>query len=201
LAKVTTAEDLLVATGAAAYKRLGKGSDGQFLQTASGALAWGSIPNLGITTGMLADSSVTTGKIADGTIASADTGFTASTYTPTLTQSGAVTKTVTHATYFQLGKLIIANIYLAVTGTGTTNNTITVSLPVTAAKSSGIIGSGTVFDNSLLSHRGSLARLVTTSTFDFIEPASGTLNPVGQTPNFGLASPDTVAAAVIYEAA
>lgn len=37
---VTTAEDLLVATGAGSFKRLAKGTDGQVLKMVSGAIAW-----------------------------------------------------------------------------------------------------------------------------------------------------------------
>lgn len=58
-----------------------------------------------------------------------------SSYTPTLTQSGAVTKTVTYAKYAQIGKTVICNVSLAITGAGTGGNDITIGVPVTAAAS------------------------------------------------------------------
>ena len=49
------------------------------------------------------------------------------TWTPTVTQSGSVTCTVTYAKYAQIQKLVVASAYLTVTGTGTANNPVLVS--------------------------------------------------------------------------
>lgn len=54
-------------------------------------------------------------------------------YIPSLTQSGAVTKTVTTAKYSRVGRLITVEFALAITGTGTANNSIQMGLPVTAS--------------------------------------------------------------------
>jgi hypothetical protein len=195
--KVTTIGDLLVADAANSFTRLANGTSGRPLLAGASTPAYGRIAAGGI-----ADDAVTTAKILNANVTLAKMASEAwSSYTPTLVQSGAVTKTVTAAAYVQMGRLVVVNLYLAVTGTGTTNNTIAIGLPVTAARSSGLIGSATVFDNSALSHRGSVARLVSTTTFDILEPASGVLNPVGQTPNFALGSSDTIAAMLMYEAA
>lgn len=59
-----------------------------------------------------------------------------STYTPTLVQSGTVTKTVTYASYVQIGKTVIGNVRLGVTGSGTSSNEIRIGLPVSAASAS-----------------------------------------------------------------
>lgn len=53
-------------------------------------------------------------------------------YTPTLTQGGAVTKTVTSARYMRTGRWITAQVALAVTGPGTAANAVLVGLPVQA---------------------------------------------------------------------
>lgn len=121
--KLTTKGDLLTATGAQAYSRLGVGSNGQVLT---------------------ADSAESTGikwATPSGSSVFAD-------YTPTLTQSGSVTKTVTTARYCEIGKLVMLWIRLDVTGTGTASNMITVSLPVTASASNRTVGHGVWVDSS-----------------------------------------------------
>lgn len=79
---VTTAEDLLVGTGANALKRLGKGSNGQLLQVTAGALAYGALAtgavssNTMLAAGVvnpaaLASDAVTTVKILDANVTTA----------------------------------------------------------------------------------------------------------------------------------
>jgi hypothetical protein len=85
------------------------------------------------------------------------------TYTPVLTQSGAVAKTVTYAKYIKLGRLCIVNMRLDVTGTGTANNVITVSAPFTAAyASTNTIGSGWVYATNIFP---GIASQYTTTSF------------------------------------
>jgi hypothetical protein len=62
-------------------------------------------------------------------------------YTPTLTQSSTVTKTVTYAKYTQINKLCIVNVRLDVTGAGTAANSVVVGLPLTSASANINIGS------------------------------------------------------------
>jgi len=52
-------------------------------------------------------------------------------YTPTLAQGAStnISKTINTAKYLRVGTLLFVNIYFSITGTGTANNTITVSLP------------------------------------------------------------------------
>lgn len=74
LAKATTAEDLLVATGAAAFKRLAKGgTNGHALVMVAGAVAWAVVPAAGlgtdaVETSKIKDLNVTTGKLADDAV-------------------------------------------------------------------------------------------------------------------------------------
>lgn len=56
--KVTTAEDILVATGANTFKRLGKGSNGHILQVLAGALAYGALPTDSVGSAQIAANAV-----------------------------------------------------------------------------------------------------------------------------------------------
>ena len=124
------------------------------------------------------------------------------TYTPTLTQSGAVTKTVTRAAYTQIGKTVICNVLLIVTGTGSAGSQITVSLPVTASTSNQdlIVGTAEMWDNSAQVYTG-LARLVSTTTVNFVRTDQAPTGNFGQDPNMALASPDYLSFMITYEAA
>lgn len=55
------------------------------------------------------------------------------TYTPTWTQSGAISKTVNHSVYSRVGRRVEWNFTLTATGSGTGANIITLSLPVNSA--------------------------------------------------------------------
>jgi hypothetical protein len=127
-----------------------------------------------------------------------------SSYTPTLTQSGAVTKTVTYAKYIQIGKTVIVQVFLDVTGTGTGANVVLVGLPVTAAQN-GVkpqeVGTGTVYDlSAVLAYKGQ-AILQSSTTVQF--RASGTSSGVLGSTDFtaALASGDQISFTAMYEAA
>lgn len=125
------------------------------------------------------------------------------TWTPTLTQSGAVTKTVTYGRYQRIGRTVIAQCDLAVTGAGTGNNAITVSLPVTsAAAGSRVIGSGHVYDSSAAVNYSQNAVCNTTTTAAIHSTGAGQLLGVtGSAMNAALAAGDAVTFAVTYEGA
>lgn len=126
-----------------------------------------------------------------------------SSYTPTLTQSGAVTKTVTRAKYVQLGKMVTVSLDLTVTGTGTASNAVIVGLPVTAASASdNQIGSGIVFDASAgLLYQGAVV-LASTTTIAMYGPATSPVGYLGtQQFTAALASGDRITGTIIYEAA
>lgn len=130
------------------------------------------------------------------------TGWT--TYTPTLTQSGAVTKTVTYAKYVQIGKTVTATVKLDITGIGTANNTIICTLPVIGAVSNNfVIGSGGVFDSSVSTFYYGVTYVTSTTTFGILlcNGAVGNLvGGVGGGMTAALASGDIFTATVTYEA-
>jgi hypothetical protein len=126
------------------------------------------------------------------------------TWTPAITQSGSVTATVTHAVYGRWGRLIVASCSLSVTGAGTGANAVTVSLPVTAARSGTTIGVGSVFDTSASTTY--TANVITPSTTTVQFYAQGT--SVSTSPTLGsfsftaaLAAGDVITFQVMYEAA
>jgi hypothetical protein len=124
-------------------------------------------------------------------------------YTPTLTQLGAVTKTVTYAKYQRVGRLIVAEMLLAVTGTGTAANIVTVSLPVTAAQAGNIaVGSGYIYDvSAALTYKG-IVVLNSTTTATMFPTNTTTGGALGaDTFTAGLAAGDAVTLNVTYEAA
>jgi hypothetical protein len=120
------------------------------------------------------------------------------TYAPSLTQSGAVTHTVTAARYSLAGGMVNVRIRLAVTGAGTGNNPIQVTLPVLADSSSGFIGTGAVVDTGSGLVIRALVSLATTGIFQFFRADSTGITPIGQDPNFALANTDTVEATLSY---
>jgi len=61
-------------------------------------------------------------------------------YTPTWTQSAAITKTVNWARYTQLNKWVQVQIRMTATGAGTANNKILVGLPVNASTNNYLMG-------------------------------------------------------------
>lgn len=125
-------------------------------------------------------------------------------FTPSLTQSGAVTKTVTYAKYIQFGKTVHAQVYLSVTGSGTGANPVVVGLPVTAAHGSVVraYGSGIIFDSSATSYYAGIPVPLSTSTVALI-PANGAIGNYLGSADFtaALASGDQVSYSVTYEAA
>lgn len=124
------------------------------------------------------------------------------TYTPTLTQSGAVTKTVTYARYLRVGRMITVEVLLVATGAGTGANRITVSLPVTAAQGGDMVaGSGYVFDASAATvYAGPATLFSTTSAAIYL--GSGVANHLGAAGmTAALANTDNVSVSLTYEAA
>ena len=123
------------------------------------------------------------------------------TWTPAVTQSGAVTATVTLGRYMRIQKLVIAVAKLAITGTGTTNNAVKVSLPITAKDSGQIVGSGFIYDAST-----NLTYLVTaesdsTTTTSFYADGNAGASFWGQTPNVAITNLDQINITLMYEAA
>ncbi len=125
-----------------------------------------------------------------------------STYVPTLTQSGAVTKTTTYAHYWQIGKLVMGWVTLTCTGAGTTNNAITIGLPVTASSATqNMIGVGYWNDVSPATNYPGVLFLASTTTFNIFRTDNTGASAMGVNPNLALASPDVLYAQFMYEAA
>lgn len=125
-----------------------------------------------------------------------------STYTPTLTQSGTVTKTVTYAAYCQIGKQVTCTVRLDATGAGTGSNLITVSLPVTAAYAASILPAGIFYfyDSSATTYYVGMAGLASTTTV--AGQRDGVAGRMGGTsPTAAIASGDQIGFSITYEAA
>ena len=125
-------------------------------------------------------------------------------YTPTIAQGATtnIAKTVTYAKYTVMGKLVIANLILDVTGTGTSSNAFTITLPVTAASASfQAVGNCDFYDSSATTHYNATAVMFTTTTVIFIADVAtnGALGAAGFTA--ALASGDSIRFTLMYEAA
>lgn len=81
--------------------------------------------------------SITTAAITDSRTRATALGATADAawtdYTPTVTQSGTVAKSVNYARYTKVGRTVTVNAMVVMSGSGSANQVITVSLPVVAA--------------------------------------------------------------------
>lgn len=128
---------------------------------------------------------------------------TANTWTPTVTQSGSVGVTVTHARYSRIGRLIVANCQLTCTGTGTSSNPVTVSLPVTAAVGSNIaIGSGYIYDASVTTNYAGVAVASSTTVAALVATSADSTSFLGQSVfTAALTTSDQINLAISYEAA
>lgn len=123
-------------------------------------------------------------------------------FTPTLTQSVTVTKTVTYAAYTKVGRLVICNLYLTVTGAGTAANAVLIGLPIAASASGPMIGSGMIYDASVpLIHMG-VAVLNGSVASLYIHGGTGVFaGSTGGIFTAALASSDQVRISVVYESA
>lgn len=125
-------------------------------------------------------------------------------WTPAVTQTGAVTVTNTRSRYARYGRTIHFSADVSVTGAGTGASTITVSLPVTAAATNAVTGiTGLLVDSS------------SSDVFPFIaDPSSTTAIQLKSTSSSsgsgrlgsavftaGLASGDSIRYSGTYEAA
>lgn len=123
-------------------------------------------------------------------------------WTPTLTQSAVVTKTVNYAKYTKVGRAVQFAIDLSVTGAGTAANTVLVGLPPPAAAGPVglMVGVMLIYDASATTRYHGNPELASASTvgMGYSQP-----NPslFGITPAVTLASGDLVRLLGAYEAA
>jgi hypothetical protein len=125
------------------------------------------------------------------------------TWTPTLTQSGPVSHTVTYAKYLQLGHLVFVGAVLTCTGAGTLNEYVVVgNLPVAMAVTShaSVTGGFRIFDAGTANYVG-VAAAHNNSPTAVVGLAHGLGDAFGKAPNFALANTDVVAIFLTYEAA
>lgn len=117
------------------------------------------------------------------------------TWTPTVTQSGAVTLTATYAKYSCIGSLVYLNAYIAITSAGTTNNIIYVGgLPITPVRD-GVYGSFIVIDTGTGRYVGSASANTSNQVYFTVHNVGSS---VGVAPNFALANGDIIQFTVIY---
>jgi hypothetical protein len=121
-------------------------------------------------------------------------------FTPSVTQSNAVSVTVNQAMYMKIGRLVVANYYLTCTGTGTAGQRVIIGLPVASATAGlAACGSGMIFDASATAFWSGTAIVDTATTFRFSGYNVGNyLGTAGFTA--ALASGDIISAFVSYQA-
>jgi len=125
-------------------------------------------------------------------------------WTPVVTQSVTVAVTNTRSRFARYGRTIVATTTLTVTGAGTAANSITISLPVTAAHSSGRPGVGTWFDTSATNFFEFHAAFASTTTINLRGTATNVLAALGSTGSdnaAALANGDVLEFTITYEAA
>lgn len=126
-------------------------------------------------------------------------------FTPTLVQSGTVSKTVIYAKYFQIGKMVTALYRLDISSTGTASNEVRVGLPVTAATANALnCGHGFLFDASSANLIKGECVLDSTTYFTMVatnDLLAARLGATGTAFTAALASGDSITASVTYEAA
>lgn len=124
-------------------------------------------------------------------------------WTPAVVQSGSVTVTNTRSRYARYGRTIHFSADLAVTGSGTSSNAITISLPVTAAATNTVFGSGLLTDSSASLIYPAVLLAISTTTVQLRDTTtSGGDGRLGFAVfTAGLASGDTIRISGTYEAA
>ena len=124
-------------------------------------------------------------------------------YTPTLAQGAStnISKTVTQAKYMRVGTLLFVNMYLAITGTGTANNAITVSIPsgmTMVGNQFFLAGNGQYNDASV--QRYPCAPVYNSSTAVQVNRTDQSPGgPIGQDPNIAVASGDEIFVSFVCE--
>lgn len=124
-------------------------------------------------------------------------------FTPTLTQNGSVTFTNTRSRFNYLGHNVIrVEHLLTVTGSGTGNNRIEVSTPVTLATSTigTPLGVARITDANVAAYNA-LVIYINSTAIAFSRTDALSSSSVGQDPNFALASTDSIACTYTAEIA
>lgn len=163
-------------------------------------MAWSTLTSRNAGDAILAsDQQITAANFAE--LAPFFSAFT--TYTPTLTQSGAVNKTSNYCRFVKVGRLVIAQLNLDCTGAGTGGNVVLAGLPTPATSSLAVgsrIGTGHIYDASTSTRYVGMAEIRSSTTVALVTDATGN-DGWGAVPNIALANTDQVNFSVVYEAA
>lgn len=119
-------------------------------------------------------------------------------YTPTISQPSSITKTVTRSAYFKIGRLVIFQFNLALTAGGTGGNSITITLPVTAATAGGNQDVGRCY---LYNGATNLSMIAYTNSTTTITLFRGDIDAGAGAYTTALASGNAVTGTIIYESA
>jgi hypothetical protein len=121
-------------------------------------------------------------------------------FTPQVTQSVNVTSTVTYSKYIVFGKTVIWNCRLLITGSGTSGQPVSLTLPVNfnySGSASYPIGNALIFDASVSTYNTLITAKDATSVFFYIQ--SGSFSPFGTNPSIALTNNDQILLSVTYE--
>jgi hypothetical protein len=123
-------------------------------------------------------------------------------YTPTLTQGVTLSKTIQVARYWQFNKMVVGQVALAITSSGTAGSALNIGLPI-AGNAFSNIPVGTFLFTGGASHYGNKvgsAVMYTTSTVGgFVQ--DGISNWFGVNPSFQMLNGDSVYFTFMYEVA
>jgi hypothetical protein len=119
-------------------------------------------------------------------------------YTPTLTQSATVTKTINHARYCQIQKLIVVELFLTCTSAGTAGNGVRVGLPIAAKNGGAELGGGFIYDATANFMYNILPYQFNANTVAFFYQTG---SEFGASPAVTLANTDQIRLKLTYEAA
>jgi hypothetical protein len=121
-------------------------------------------------------------------------------WTPSITQSVSVSKTVTYAKYYTIGPLMYICALMSITGAGTGNNNIFIgNLPAQPA-SNGVYGTAWILNNGTAYYHGP-AYYTTGAGGAFYFICHLEVAGCGIDPNFALASSDMIAFCALYPTA
>lgn len=122
-------------------------------------------------------------------------------YTPTLTQSATVAKSA-NAAYFKIGRLVMVQMVLNITGAGTAANQVVIGLPVTAAAPGLVAGYGFIFDSSAGAIFKGVVYQESATTLTLLPANTTTVGRLGaDTFTAALANGDNVTLSVNYQSA
>ncbi len=124
-------------------------------------------------------------------------------WTPTVGQNGAVTKTNTRSRYGRASRLIYGQAYCTITGAGNANQVVTITVPVamSASDASTTVGEGWIYDSSTGFFHYGMLQYQTSTTVAFLRRVDGSAGLLLGTSSFtaALASGDIVHTRFLYE--